>query len=133
MVTQQQLKGSWREIVGGIKRRWGNLTDDELTSAEGSVEQLVGLIQRKTGEAREKIEQYIDQLAGDGTAEGFRETAKQYVDTAKQYADQARESLQSGYVEAERMLKRHPMESVAIAFGAGLIGGLVVGLMIRSR
>jgi uncharacterized protein YjbJ (UPF0337 family) len=126
MVTQQQLKGSWREIVGGIKRRWGNLTDDELTSAEGSVEQLVGLIQRKTGEARQNIEQYIDQLAGSGTAENLRETAKQY-------ADQARESLQAGYVEAERMLKRHPMESVAIAFGAGLIGGLIVGLMIRSR
>jgi uncharacterized protein YjbJ (UPF0337 family) len=133
MVTQQQLKGSWREIVGGIKRRWGNLTDDELTSAEGSVEQLVGLIQRKTGEAREKIEQYIDQLAGDGTMETVRDTAKQYVDTAKQYADQARESIQTGYVEAERMVQRHPLESVAVAFGAGLIGGVIVGLMIRSR
>jgi len=133
MVTQQQLKGSWREIVGGIKKRWGNLTDDELTSAEGSVEQLVGLIQRKTGEAREKIEQYIDQLAGDGTVETMRETAKQYVDTAKQYADQAREQIQTGYVEAERMVQRHPLESVAVAFGAGLIGGVIVGLMIRSR
>ncbi len=135
MVTKQQVSGSWRELIGGIKQRWGELTDDDLSRVEGDLDQLVGLIQAKCGESREEIEEYIDHLL---------EGSGHIVDTARHYADQARrtvqeashhvtEQVQTGYVEAERMMQRHPLESVAIGFGVGLISGLVVGLMIRPK
>lgn len=35
---------------------WGKVTDDDLQQVEGNYERLIGLIQEKTGEAREEIE-----------------------------------------------------------------------------
>jgi len=51
-VNQQTLEGNWNEIKGKLHERWGQLTQDDLQRARGDVDQLVGLIQRKTGEAR---------------------------------------------------------------------------------
>jgi len=36
------LKGKWNQLMGSAKERWGELTDDELTEAEGNYEVLVG-------------------------------------------------------------------------------------------
>lgn len=135
MVTKQQVSGSWRELIGGIKQRWGELTDDDLTRVEGDLDQLVGLIQRKSGETRAEIEEYIEHLLeGSG---GMVDTARQYADQARrsvqEASQQVTEQVQTGYVEAEKMMQRHPLESVAISFGVGLISGLVVGLMIRPK
>ena len=32
-----QLKGSWNEVKGKMKQKYGKLTDDNLTFAEGKV------------------------------------------------------------------------------------------------
>jgi len=37
------LKGKWEEIKGGVKEKWGKLTDDDLTQVEGNKEKLIGL------------------------------------------------------------------------------------------
>jgi uncharacterized protein YjbJ (UPF0337 family) len=50
------LKGKWKEIKGGIKEKWGKLTDDDLTTIEGKVDKLVGLLQKKYGYTRDKAE-----------------------------------------------------------------------------
>jgi uncharacterized protein YjbJ (UPF0337 family) len=56
MVNAQTLKGSWNEVKGRLRTRWSQLSGDELGAFDGNVDQLVGLIQRKTGEARTAIE-----------------------------------------------------------------------------
>jgi len=61
MTNQQTLQGNWNEIKGQLRSKWGSLTDDDLAIFNGNVEQLVGTIQRKTGEAREGIEQFFEQ------------------------------------------------------------------------
>lgn len=30
------LKGKWKEIKGGVKEKWGKLTDDDLPQVEGN-------------------------------------------------------------------------------------------------
>ena len=52
MVNEQVLSGKWNEISGKIREKWGQLTDDDMQTFHGNATQLVGLIQRKTGEAR---------------------------------------------------------------------------------
>ena len=51
------LKGKWKEIKGEAKQKWGKLTDDDLTQIEGKEEQLVGLLQKRYGYAKEKAEE----------------------------------------------------------------------------
>jgi uncharacterized protein YjbJ (UPF0337 family) len=54
------FKGKWHQLKGEIKRKWGKMTDDDLTEAEGDMEKLVGKIQQRTGERREAIEKWLD-------------------------------------------------------------------------
>lgn len=56
------LKGHWKEIRGEIKKKWGNLTDDEVAETEGHEDKMVGLLQRKYGYARDKAQQEYDEF-----------------------------------------------------------------------
>jgi uncharacterized protein YjbJ (UPF0337 family) len=67
-MNEDVLKGKWKEIKGGVKEKWGKLTDDDLTRVEGNKEILLGLLQQKYGYAKEKAEQeykdFIDRYKG---------------------------------------------------------------------
>src|SRR5688500_7006799 len=55
MLNEQVFRGNWTEIRGRVKEKWGVLTDDDLVLAEGNPDQLIGIIERRTGESRERI------------------------------------------------------------------------------
>ena len=57
------VKGNWKQMTGKIKEEWGDLTDDEITEAEGDRDQLVGKIQAKYGIAKEEAERQVDNFA----------------------------------------------------------------------
>jgi uncharacterized protein YjbJ (UPF0337 family) len=59
-MNNDKFKGKWHQLKGEIKRKWGNMTDDDLTEAEGDMEKVVGRIQQRTGERREAIEKWLD-------------------------------------------------------------------------
>ncbi len=137
MANQQQLEGSWNRLKGKLKERWGQLTDDELDEVEGDAEQLVGLIQQKTGQTRQQVERTLDEISEESGSYATQasEAARQYVDQASEAlqdtADQVASRVRASYSSAEEMVQRKPAESVAIAFGTGLIAGVIVGLVAR--
>ena len=55
-----QIAGSWKEMKGRAKEKWGELTNDDLDVIEGKRDQMVGLIQRKYGYAKEKAEHEVE-------------------------------------------------------------------------
>lgn len=54
------LKGNWNKAKGKIKDTWGKLTDDEITKIEGNYDSLIGTIQEKYGQAKEKVEESVN-------------------------------------------------------------------------
>jgi uncharacterized protein YjbJ (UPF0337 family) len=56
-MNEDVLKGKWKELKGGVKEKWGKLTDDDLTQVEGNKDKLLGLLQQKYGYAKDKAEQ----------------------------------------------------------------------------
>ena len=59
-MNRDVLMGSWRELRGKVKERWGKLTDDDLTKIEGHWDRLVGAVQKRYGYAREETEHQIE-------------------------------------------------------------------------
>lgn len=57
-----QIKGDWNIIKGKLTQKWANLTDDDLQYAEGKQEELIGRIQKRTGETRESVEHALDEF-----------------------------------------------------------------------
>jgi uncharacterized protein YjbJ (UPF0337 family) len=61
-INSDVLKGKWNQIKGSAKSQWGELTDDDLTQAEGEYDKLVGKLQERYGYARDRAEQEVDQF-----------------------------------------------------------------------
>ena len=42
-----QMEGKWKQVKGGIKERFGKLTDDDLQMIAGSRDKFVGKLQER--------------------------------------------------------------------------------------
>jgi uncharacterized protein YjbJ (UPF0337 family) len=62
MTTKLQIKGSWNEMKGMLKQKYGQLTDDDLSFAEGKEDELLGRLQKKLGKSREDLRAEIGKL-----------------------------------------------------------------------
>jgi uncharacterized protein YjbJ (UPF0337 family) len=150
MLNQQTLSGNWNDIKGKIRKKWGQLSNDDVQVFNGNVDQLIGMIQTKTGEARNNVERFLEEATSNGaagvnqTAEAVRNYATGAATQARDYAGQAMEaveqrsqqaydSVRQGYSEAEDTIRSRPAESVAICFGAGVLTGLLLALTFRNR
>jgi uncharacterized protein YjbJ (UPF0337 family) len=54
-------KGNWNIAKGKLKQKFAQLTDDDLQFADGKEDELIGRIQKRTGQAREKIQRAMDE------------------------------------------------------------------------
>ncbi len=139
MVNAQALQGQWNQIRGDLKKKWGQLTDDDLRFNNGNIDQLVGKIQQRTGEAREAIEQFLTEATSQG-AGAVAQATEQVGQYARYAGDQVREGYNRisdqfgrGYESSQDMIRENPGRSIATAFGVGILLGVVVGMALRSR
>ena len=61
-MNEDIIKGNWKQLSGKIKAKWGKLTDDDLTTAEGNMEHLYGKLQEHYGLAKDKAEESLKDL-----------------------------------------------------------------------
>jgi uncharacterized protein YjbJ (UPF0337 family) len=139
MINTQELQGQWNKIRGKVKERWGNLTDDDLQVQGGNFDQMVGRIQQRTGEGREMIEKFLNDLTSRG-ASAVSQAAESVNEYMQGAGEQVREQvghvtrrMNEGYEHSKEMVQNNPAQSLAVAFGVGSILGLVVGLALRSK
>jgi len=60
-MNKLEIKGDWNIIKGNLKQKWAKLTDDDLQLIDGKQDELLGRIQKRTGESREAVERAIDE------------------------------------------------------------------------
>jgi uncharacterized protein YjbJ (UPF0337 family) len=59
-MNKLQFKGSWNEVKGKLKQKYAQLTDDDLTYAEGKDDELVGKLQKKLGKSAEEVRHILE-------------------------------------------------------------------------
>ena len=57
---KDKLRGNWNQIKGNIKQKYADLTDDNLLYVEGKEDELVGRLQKKTGETKETVQSWFN-------------------------------------------------------------------------
>jgi len=150
MINVDKLSGKWNEIRGQVKQKWGKLTDNDLTFANGNVDQLIGTIQRKTGEAREEIESFLNETMEKGASilqqakDTIQNTAAQVSDTVRKGYQKANETVHEGYESVnerieqgeekfDEFVQNRPKQSVLIALGVGIVAGAGVAMLLSNR
>ncbi len=61
-MNKLSLKGDWNQVKGKLKQKYGQLTDDDLTFAEGKEEEMLGRLQEKLGRSKEDLRTEIEGL-----------------------------------------------------------------------
>ena len=61
-MTKLEIKGDWNIAKGKLKQKWAKLTDDDLQYIEGKHDELLGRIQKRTGETREAIAEAVKEV-----------------------------------------------------------------------
>jgi uncharacterized protein YjbJ (UPF0337 family) len=61
-MNKLQFKGGWNEVKGKLKQKYGQLTDNDLTFAEGKDEELLGRLQTRLGKSKEELRKEIASL-----------------------------------------------------------------------
>jgi uncharacterized protein YjbJ (UPF0337 family) len=61
-MTKLEFKGGWNEVKGKLKQKYAQLTDDDLTFAEGKDEELLGRLQQKLGKSKEDLRRELESL-----------------------------------------------------------------------
>ena len=61
-MTTLTFKGTWNEITGKLKQKYADLTDDDLLFAEGKEEELLGRLQKRTGQTKEALRSEIEAI-----------------------------------------------------------------------
>ncbi len=58
-MNSDQFQGMWSQIKGKVKETWGRLTDNDLATIGGRMDQLVGKLQQHYGYGREEAEREV--------------------------------------------------------------------------
>jgi uncharacterized protein YjbJ (UPF0337 family) len=53
------LKGNWNILKGKLKKSYADLTDDDLKYEEGSEDELLGRLQKKTGQTKDQLKSWF--------------------------------------------------------------------------
>ena len=57
-----QLRGTWSQLKGKAKEKWGRLTDNDLEVIRGKREQLLGKLRKLYGIAKAEAERQVTQF-----------------------------------------------------------------------
>lgn len=139
MVTREELRSHWNVVKNRLLDHWRELSDTELGHFNGTPSQLIGAIQQKTGASWNEVESFLASVMRDGSSATQRATglAEQYGAEAGQLAREGYDQLTAATAEYSKKIaktvQRRPMESLAVAFGIGLVAGAFVLMNNRRR
>lgn len=74
VVNDDQVKGNWKQFKGEFKKKWADITDDDLLYIEGRKDKLEGKIQERYGDKQEEVKKWVDEWFERHDAQGRSRT-----------------------------------------------------------
>jgi uncharacterized protein YjbJ (UPF0337 family) len=59
-MNSNEIRGKFNEIKGDLKKKWGELTDDDWKQIDGNKDKLLGVLQQKYGRTKEQAQREVD-------------------------------------------------------------------------
>ena len=71
-MDENKFHGCWQQFKGELKKKWGQLTDDDLLECEGNYEKFLGVIQKRYGEQKSEVQRWADDWYSEREQEEIR-------------------------------------------------------------
>jgi uncharacterized protein YjbJ (UPF0337 family) len=60
IMNWDRIEGDWKQFKGKVQQQWGKLTNDDMDIVEGNRTELLGVIQKRYGCAKDEAEKQVD-------------------------------------------------------------------------
>jgi uncharacterized protein YjbJ (UPF0337 family) len=60
IMNWDRIEGDWKQFKGKVQQQWGKLTNDDMDIVEGNRTELLGVIQKRYGVAKDEAERQVD-------------------------------------------------------------------------
>jgi uncharacterized protein YjbJ (UPF0337 family) len=60
IMNWDRIEGDWKQFKGKVQQQWGKLTNDDIDVIEGNRTELLGVIQKRYGLAKDEAERQVD-------------------------------------------------------------------------
>jgi uncharacterized protein YjbJ (UPF0337 family) len=60
-MNADHFKGKWNQFKGELKKQWGEITDDDLTTVEGNYDKFKGLMQERYADRKDEVSKWADE------------------------------------------------------------------------
>jgi uncharacterized protein YjbJ (UPF0337 family) len=123
MTDQIISAGRWNSLKGEVKSRWGALTDNDLQQIGGNIDKLIGTVERKTGETRQNVEQWLRN-------QGYADMLSDAAQKGAQYAGQVRDRLKEySWSDLADVLK----DNIILTVAGTLLLGFALGRVSKPN
>lgn len=58
----KETEGHWKELVGEVKKRWADITDDDIVECKGNRDILIGKLQQLYGMSVDEAGQEVGEI-----------------------------------------------------------------------
>ncbi len=125
------IESRWEELRSKIRKEWPALSKADLALIDGDSRKLVALVQQKTGAEVSVIEAKIDEIAA--ASEGLLNRLARTVQSAASQASHAvADPVMQAYHSVEGQVAATPVRSCGVAFGTGLIIGVLTASLLKD-
>lgn len=59
-MNKDVFQGKIKEMSGELRKKWGELTDDDIKKTKGNAQALQGLVQQKVGLSKEEAQREVN-------------------------------------------------------------------------
>ena len=119
-MDSNRIEGSWNELKGKAKSKWGNLTDSELTQIGGKKDELMGRLQARYGYSKDKAKQEM---------ESWLESLEQSSDTVlaqvTAVTDGARQVADNFTTAMQKSVEKNPAATLAMVAAVAFVIGAI--------
>ncbi|NUN05623.1 MAG: CsbD family protein [Bdellovibrio sp.] len=75
-MNKDVFQGKIKEMSGELRKKWGELTDDDIKKTKGNAQALQGLVQQKVGLSKEEAQREVNSFMNTFTQKYEKGVAK---------------------------------------------------------
>ena len=129
--SEHDFRERFESLLPTIQKRWPELARHTLEATRGSMQEVIRLIEEKTGLTNQGVREQLDELmhtAGD-RGKHLAESLEPLEQQLEQLLDELNRTLRP---KIEKPLRERPLLSVAVAAGVGVLVGALLTSGRRS-
>ena len=97
MINKDIILGKWKELSGEAQKIWGEISENDLEKVKGNVNDLISLVEKKTGiskeDAKVKVEELLAKMGQSDLKSKAEATAGKVLETANVFLDVIKDKL----------------------------------------